>query len=1594
MDYSELKKIRDSFLAGKDAFDEEQISELMFSISHEMQGVYEKDYFTKELEVLNLWLEIFESAVSSRLQDQLMRTIPKSVYFNFGSYVHQVIEEGSGINFNFLSRLVYGYLNLFRHSVFLKRIYGESQWELLIEGLIRRSRFTFSKLFNQRLKQYKDKTLFQISKGDETVSVKWKDFSSIVEKYRSRLLTLTGSNRDVKVAFLMQNCLEMAEFDIACLTGGIVNVMIPANSVPQHIEYILNETEAKIVIVHDEKQLSKIKSVKKELKHLEKAVMVFGSSSDEWVISLKEFLELESSEEPEEEIGIDELATIMYTSGTTGEPKGIMFSNLNIVYKRFCRAMAIPEIGDNDKYLSFLPLFHTFGRWLEMTGAIFWGAEYVFMENPSAQTMINNMKMVKPSIFISIPKKWMQLYEKICMEVDLEFDPHSKILDKVKEITGGNLKWGLSAAGYLPPEVFTFFQDYGIELMSGFGMTEATGGITMTPPGQYKPNSLGRALPGISIKLADDGELLIKGGYVMLGYYNQKKEETFDKDAWFPTGDIMREQENGFIEIIDRKKEIYKNIKGETIAPQKIENLFRDFPTIKQVFLAGDHRPFNTVLINPDFEDENLKKIENDGTLVQEYFSTVIVTVNKFLAPFERIVDFRLTERQFSAEEGELTPKGTYKRRVIEKNFNELIEEMYSKDYISLLYKDFELRLPNWFLRETGCLGSDVSLSDNNLQIHKIKKSLTICECDEKNNTIRIGDYCYSIEGKVIDFQLLLTTPSLWLGNLEFKEFCGESIIQWQRGYSKKDSIAFHSVIENSHPDIMVEEYQNILKNNELSYTGLFAASKLLQSEKTETAISAIRYFEIILSDKTLQQHSEAYSILSRSMMNGNIEILRAQLKILVRFTTPEQFTNVIKNFIDKESSLINENICDIISDLGEDKKVIELESLADFYVEKAIEKDTFDNSPVLGFFNLFAQYGFDHPTMYEHLRQVFVKYQLFYSWKKLNEIASDYRKKMRIGFRDWLGKNQKVAVDLETGEEYRWKDVITLEEDIPEEDKKQLITVITETPIIREAIFLFSKGKLIRLNNILPGGIWISHLRSYHQKSVYRISVQTNFLGSFDLVLNLNKNIEKEKVIEEVNWLILAGSRHFLEELLEDFGGYWEEYNVWSSNFVSGDTVEKFLVRSNRNLDAKTQTRLYYLWSFFVWNASAAYFNYWRLTGYRQILADPSPQNFIIPLHDYQTGTKVVSISGNTKFNSISDMMYHFYSRFVREVEQRFSFVASNTIWNYVFSGIINAEGDNKGRADLEKFADELEDNKQFENAIQIRSLLIQFLENTGKYGFMPKPLYFASKRFIRWYSLNKEADLSARAQTLSEIFDTYNLAGLEESYPGTRTRFFLETVFINSPNDLKQKLRDIIAKQHSGNISKDEYVEKIGNIQTELNLNESDDFFLTRLSFPHLKPADSAALLLTKWEGSSAANLVVKLIDYEGNPFFVREPISPKEISRLHQLFIESNLIVTFREEHRFIVAVSDRGYIIGGLFYLVTGDDIVHMEKIVVSDRYRKNGISEGIMNEFFNRMRSNKIRYVTTGFFRPEYFYRFGFTIERKYSGLVKDLEPEK
>ncbi len=686
-------------------------------------------------------LEFLDQAVigllAKRTGDGLLGYVSLDALRGLSSRIISRLESAGPESSRELQRDAWGLLDVLRRNGVLRRIAEPGivdEWAETILRLVESSHFTFGRLFRERVSRYAERTLFRLPGNGGKRTLSWRETSERVTEIERGLVALTiqDGTEDRPVALLSENRLEVALLDMACLGGGIVNVMIPANATDKDVAYILGHAGVGTVIASTREQMQKVLLHRDNLPGLRRAIAldrIAASAPD--VLRFDELLKLAGRvplpdvERRRDGVRIDDLATVMYTSGTTGMPKGIMFSQRNIVYKRFARALALPEIGEDDRFLCYLPLFHTFGRFLELAACVFWGSTYCFAESPAIDTLIRQMGEVKPTVFVSIPMKWMQLYERVRQEVDVELADDTSIREGIRRVTGGHLRWGLSAAGYLDPDIFRFFQRHGIELMSGFGMTEATGGITMTPPGRYKEGSLGRALPGVALRFADDGELKIRGPYVMMGYLDPPdKEASFDEDGWLATGDIMEKDEDDFIRLVDRKKEIYKNIKGQTIAPQKIENLFRDFDSVGRIFLVGDHRHYNTALIypNPEFQELDFGALSREEK--KAHFRSLVVSANSFVEPFERIVDFAVIDRDFEAGHGELTPKGTFKRKVIEDNFKEIIELLYRRTTMTV--GDVKVTVPNWLFQKLGITTSNLHILSDSLRLTTTGTSLTL----------------------------------------------------------------------------------------------------------------------------------------------------------------------------------------------------------------------------------------------------------------------------------------------------------------------------------------------------------------------------------------------------------------------------------------------------------------------------------------------------------------------------------------------------------------------------------------------------------------------------------------------------------------------------------------------------------------------------------------------------------------------------------------------------------------------------------------------------------------------------------------------------
>ncbi len=1523
----------------------------------------------------------------SREPDALLEGIDLDRIASLADRAVRLLESGPAESADAARGNGWGVLDLLRRPSVLRRIPPDERgpWADRTLALVEASHFTVGPLLRQRCEEYGDRTLFEIPRGDGVRRLSWRQVATRVDFLARGLLSLDSSDQPPPIAILSENRIEMALTDLACLSTGLTNVMIPAHATEADVGFMLEHSGAGTIVVSDQRQLDKVLKVREKIATLDRIVAIDpAAAATPGVLSLDD-LAARATHIPSslvrargDAVRIDARATLMYTSGTTGQPKAIQFSQRNLVFKRFARALALPEIGEHDRFFCFLPLYHTFGRFLEMLGCVFWGATYAFAENPSVEALLGGMRRFRPTVFISVPKKWMQLHEAIAERADPDEATDAQIERAVIDVTGGALRWGLSAAGYLPAETFLFFQRNGVELMSGFGMTEATGGITMTPPGQYREDSLGLPLPGIECKIAEDGELLVRGPYVMIGYLDPPAgEASMTEDGWLHTGDLMERDHEGHLRLIDRKKEIYKNVKGETIAPQRVESMFRDFGSIGRVFLVGDHREYNTLLIypNPAQSEPDLSKLSERE--VWNHFRSLVVSVNKFLSPFERVVDFAMIDRDLDLERGELTEKGTPRRRNVERNFADVVRQLYQR--ADLTVDGVTLTLPNWLFQVLGMTAQDVRVDQGKLVWATTGATLTVER--RSASTVRIGDGLYRCPPGPLNLGILLTSAPLWLGNTELVDFLPLELSDRQRPGRPFRGIEWRRRADpgEENPDD-IAAVQQALGRSEFTLLDLHLAARMIGSEES-LSLTALELIDKILGSKSSTLRRACRLVLTRAAGSSSLRVRRRAFRLLLPAESEARFAKMAERFLIGHPELLAD---DAIPDLAEPSLSPEK---VEVLVELALAACARDEDPLaVPLLRFLAAYGAAHPISYSRLRAVLIRVRLSALDERVRSEAAGAVAWLLQGFRDWLGSTRRIAVDPEDGHEYRWEEVVAFEDGIAEEDQARLMSAIRDTAFLREALFLFSSNLLIHLSDIPPGGVWVRLLGSRHGKSVYRITVQTRFRGSHDLAANLTHELPRESVEEEINWLILAGDPGGRGPLVEDFGGYWSEQGLWSEEFISGDTLDRALQRLSRRRGAEEQ--LSQAWPFLAWSTISAWVDFWNRSGRRVEIGDPSMSNIVVPTEDYHVGARIVSLAARREHQGLAPMIEGFLNDFVRPTEKQYPALGGQVDLRLVLSAITEILGEDET---LQSFGDVLRTGRP---SPEVAAGLRSYIEETRHRGFRPMRLHFAIERYLRWEHLGEGPTVQARVATLMELYSTYGLDRLTRHYPEARFRLFRDTVLRNAPEGLVAGLDELIRRIRAGELAEEDYVDALAELSSRLPGGTDEEYFLTRMSFPHLRPEDTAGFVSSYLGGRQQSEIVVALEDDDGQRYNVRHALSPKEVERLHSLFVGARLDVRFRAEHQYLVAMSERDRIIAGIYYEIEeGGRTAHLEKIVVIDRYRRKGVADGLMSEFFHRLRAAGVRNVTTGFFRPEFFYAYGFRIEPRYAGLVKSLDPD-
>jgi long-chain acyl-CoA synthetase len=592
---------------------------------------------------------------------------------------------------------------------------------------------TISEMFVSVTKKFADKAAFGFKVGDEWKTITFAQVRDTVEKISSGLKAL-GLKAEDRVGIISPNnqLWAMADYGTVC-ARGIVATIYPTLTAKQ-VWWIAQHAECRFIFAGDREQGEKVLSLLPELTKVEKVIILDNTPFDhEKIMALSSLLELGEEyrqKHPEEfekdavAIDKDDILTLIYTSGTTGEPKGVMLTHGNLT-SNISSSLKVILADETDIFLSFLPLSHSFERMAGHFLATSIGATIYYAEN--INTVADNMQEVHPTLMTAVPRFYEKVYAKVidnvsagsavkkklfwwainsgrkAVNLKLKDEPVGSLLktklsianklvfSKLHEKVGGRLRFFVSGGAPLSPEIAEFFAAAGITILEGYGLSETSPVIAVNPLDKPKIGTVGPPIPGVEVKIAADGEILTRGPHVMKGYFKSEEatKEVLDADGWFYTGDIGLFDEDNYLKITDRKKNIIVTSGGKNVAPQPLENVLVTSKWIEQILVIGDKRKFISALIIPSFPNleayakgKELQWKDRDELIklpeVKELYDRVIEESMEGFAQFEKVKKYILLAKEFTIEDEELTPSLKVRRNIVESRYAQLINNIYA----------------------------------------------------------------------------------------------------------------------------------------------------------------------------------------------------------------------------------------------------------------------------------------------------------------------------------------------------------------------------------------------------------------------------------------------------------------------------------------------------------------------------------------------------------------------------------------------------------------------------------------------------------------------------------------------------------------------------------------------------------------------------------------------------------------------------------------------------------------------------------------------------------------------------------------------------
>jgi long-chain acyl-CoA synthetase len=1448
------------------------------------------------------------------------------------------------------------------------------RWAESAFGAIRRSGFSLEILLDQRVRAHPERTFLR----EARTSVAW-TYRQARHRIQSIAAVLFGlvRGRSPRVAILSKNSVDSAFTDLACLAFDVFDAPLDVQLDVATLVWIFDRVSIDVAVCGDAQLAERLAQVRKRVRtpfrilHLRDEVRDLASGD----LILAQAVSRLGPHDIARHLAVrsrlapDESATVLFTSGSTGQPKGVVFSSFQLLTKRFARGAALPEVGESEVLLCYLPLFHTFGRYFELMGSLYWGGTYVFAGNPSAQTLMDLLPRVRPTGLISIPLRWVQIRER-CLEALDRAAADEAVEQRLREVVGDRLRWGVSAAGHLDPRVFRFFNRHQVALCSGFGMTEATGGITMTPPGEYVDGTVGIALPGMKLKLSEIGELFIAGPYV--ARYLDDVPAGAAADHWLATGDLFRVHEGGFYEIIDRVKDIYKNSKGRTIAPLHVEAQFEGVPGVRRVFLVGDRREYNVLLIVLDRCDPVVKAFSSSGALV-EYLGQIVATANRSLTPYERVVNFAVVEGDFDLGRGELTPKGSYRRKVIEEHFAKEIGELYGSRSNQLECGGVTVSIPRWFCRDQGWLESDVTSDADGLWVRRDDRRLALKRAP--SGRLRIGDLEYDVgSSRCIDLGLFARQPMLWAGNPQLAAFC-PCKDGWDTALGE---VAPRVFLPRRGDETERGPFETpLMPDDRLSRVHVLAARALFGSDSE--ALSAVEQLGVLLPSA----HAPLASLIRRRLealaYHEHLKVRCLAYRTLLLETLVPETRAMMPSFIESNLQFLDEESIEIIGRTHLEHR--RLEALRQRLYRYRVELDWPATKAVRGvfgdIFKLLANFVRYHPEYFPEIRIE------LHAWIQ-NDSDPDLAAVARETLDD-LGEwweNHALAPRMAPD---AWRTRILYHDALPTPEVARLQRLFCETTFLSKSIATVFEDPELEPSQVLDDGVWVTRLPSLHRRPTFRISINTIHGKHYDLLVMLADDLEQRQVVDMMRWMMAISAVPFGPPMVPRVGWYDQEHQALSLAYISElNGLERIRELGSQRMTGVEPQRDSAWRNLFI-RGMAAFFAGWHSSGGRIVPGLATPSNVVVLEPDFREGAFILSLDEYQPYESplslVRPLAYNFYRQ-----------TASHQPWchrslqpSWIFDACVEALGDAPARSFLEELKQEL---ASFPLQVLGRPLLQSldaYLGELDRAYRRPLSLRNAVERYEGWTRVNPLATAQARAQVVEEQVLVYSLDRLPEV---ARYHLYRDTYFADADPQVSSTFDRLLAAMFARPGDRATTMVELSELQAVIR-DPDDRSAFARMAFPHSSPEQRLEVLAIG-AGSKQVVVCTEVRDNGGRVFTAREAVDASEVGRLYQRYVQAGFPKVVSANSSFYVLLDAREEIVGGVIYALDSPRVANLRGIVVRNELKGRGLSTALLEDFCRRLAGQGVELVRTFFLARRFYMDRGFYLDQRWGGLVRRL----